>query len=69
MLFYLLCSERLPNGTSSASLVLSSQIPGYEGVEMDSGVETVELSFPIKVCKICAKIVLEKTAIIPTAYW
>ena len=34
--------------TSSASLVLSSQIPGYDGGEVDTN-EKVELSFPIKV--------------------
>ena len=47
--FFAFCSDEPSNDTVPASLVLSSQIPGYDGRELDIN-ETVELTFPIKVC-------------------
>ena len=42
---YFLCS-----GTQAASLVFSSQIPGYDGLEVDT-TESVEITFPLIVRK------------------
>ena len=41
--------------TLPASCVLSSQIPGYDGGEVDTN-ETVEVMFPINVCKECMQL-------------
>ena len=44
------CREGEVEDTLPASCVLSSQIPGYDGGEVDTN-ETVEVMFPINVCK------------------
>ena len=44
------CSKEPSEEATPASLVLSSQILGYSGGDLDTN-ETVELTFPIKVYK------------------